>query len=106
MTRESHSKLTLSKAFSASRVMIAYFPSELHLACSRAIITFLMFMVAVLPFTNPDWAGCIREGMMSANLVAIILERILTSRFKSEIGLYEPGSWGSLPFLASNLIVA
>lgn len=106
MTMESHSKLTLTKAFSTSRVMIAQFPSGLHLACSRAIITFLMFMVAVLPFTNPDWAGCIREGMMSANLVAIILERILTSRFRSDIGLYEPGSCGSLPFLANNLMMA
>lgn len=46
-----------------------------------------MFRVAVLPFTKPDWAGWISEGMIAASLVAMILNKILTSRFSSEIGL-------------------
>lgn len=85
-TSESHPKLTLSKAFSASKVMMSWSPPGLHLACSRTIITLRMFRVAVLPFTKPDWAGYIREGMMVASLEAIFFDKILTSRFKSDMG--------------------
>lgn len=54
-----------------------------------------MFKVAVLPFTKPDLAGCIRQGMMMTSLVATIFESILTSKFRSDMGRYEPGSWES-----------
>lgn len=42
---------------------------------------------------------------MSASLVAMILDGILTSRFKWEMGLQESGSWGSFPFLESSLML-
>lgn len=64
-----------------------------------------MLRVAVLPLTKPDWAGWIRERRMLASLAATILERILTSRFRSEMGLNEPGSSGSFPFFESNFMM-
>lgn len=51
-TIQSQSKLTLSKAFSTSRVIIAKSFPGLHLACSKTVITLGIFNVAVFPFTK------------------------------------------------------
>lgn len=42
--------------------------------------------------------GCIKVGMIVMSLVATVFESILTSKFKSEMGLYETGSRGSFLF--------
>lgn len=77
---------------------MVYSPRGSCLACSRTAMTFLIFKVAVLPLTKPDWAGSMIWSMMEASLVAIILERILTLMFSNETGLCEPGSWDCFPF--------
>lgn len=105
-TSASQSKLTLSNDFSVSRVIMAKSPSPRCLAWSKTIRTLRMLSEAVLPFTKPDCAGWIKEGMILASLVAIIFHRILTSKFKREMGLYKPGSSGSFPFFEISFTMA
>lgn len=87
----------LSKAFSASRDMIATSWSGWVLAYSKAIKTLRMFRVADRPETKPDWAGCSKDGSRKARHDATILDKIFTSTLINEIGRYDPGKRGSLP---------
>lgn len=84
-TVKSQVKLTLSNAFSASRVMMAVSLEGFDFAVSSTERTFLMLEVAERPFVNPAWAGCMMSGMIFANLLAMIFERILESKFNNEI---------------------
>lgn len=68
--------------------------------------TFLRLEVADLPLVNPDCAGWIRDGIMCAKRVAIILDSILESMFSNDIGRYDPGFCGSLPFFAIGFMFA
>lgn len=97
ITWKSHLVLTLSNAFSVSKVIMANVPCWFRAACSSIAIAFLMFDVADLPLTKSDWTGCINSGRALANLSATSLERIFASMFNRDIGLYDAEVVGSLP---------
>lgn len=76
----------------------------LFLACTRTVRTFRMLDDAERLWVNPACAACIRVGKILASLLTMILERLLESKFRREIGLYELGSVGHFPFLAISLM--
>lgn len=86
-TEDSQEKLTLSLAFSVSREIMAISSLVLDLACSSTVRTLHILEDADRPWVKSACAGWIRVGMILASLLAMILERILESRFSSDMGL-------------------
>lgn len=76
------------------------------LAYSRAVSTLRILPAADLPLVKPDCALCMREGIISPNLVATIFDNILESTFNKDMGRNEPGSSGSFPFFAMSFMLA